>query len=267
MKEEQTEIKEDPREHIQGWWFPIAVVRLAEKQIISWAEFILLGRITSLCREGKGAWVSNKALGTWINRSSSWVSQSLSRMEELGLLQIKIKRVENKGTYRTIWVAGGVSDDGEGGIRRRIPGVSDDESSLLYKNNKLFPAPVAPGMDIREGRVFQLCKDFRQLVKERTGKHYPDHIIQKRWTLILTSFIRDQLQGDQSRFVKVLDWYKDNIDGEFIPECSNLPMFCLKFRQIEKARSRHFKSNGESSDAPEVEAVFHKHNSKIKDTW
>ena len=133
------------------------------------------------------------------------------------------------------------------------------------------PSPPLKGGGIvsgtGEGRVFQACKDFRDMAKIRTGKTYTDHILQRRWITVATTFIQDQLQGNQDHFLKVLDWYVNNIDGEYIPECPSLPSFCDKFRQIEKARARHFKTTGESPEENNITAVIHKHNPNLKDTW
>lgn len=119
-----------------------------------------------------------------------------------------------------------------------------------------------------EGKLYQACKDFRQLVKKRTGKFYPDHILQKRWITLATSFVQDQLQGNQDHFLKVLDWYVKNIDGAYITECTSLPGFCEKFRQIEKARSRQAQSNGDSNPGETHNIVIiREHNPNLKDTW
>lgn len=105
------------------------------------------------------------------------------------------------------------------------------------------------------------------MVKKRTGKNYPDHILQKRWITLTTSFVQDQLQGKQDHFLKVLDWYMKNIDGAYITECTSLPGFCEKFRQIEKARSRQAQSNGESDPETHNTVIIRKHNPNLKDTW
>jgi hypothetical protein len=139
-------------------------------------------------------------------------------------------------------------------------------SSKNQKQIPPFPPVRGEGMLLEtEGRVFQACQDFRQFVKKRHGNHYSDHILQKRWITTVTAYIQDQLQGNQDHFLAVLDWYKLNVNGQYIPECFSLPGFCQKFHQIEKARSR------ETGDEPvpariQVTTVSPSH-TPIEDTW
>jgi len=134
---------------------------------------------------------------------------------------------------------------------------------MTTKKSKTNPHPYTPvrgkGMFLeKEDKIFQACKDFRQFIKERTGEHCTDYILQRRWRTIVEAFIQQQLKGDQGHFLKVLQWYVENIEGDYIPECLTLPRFCTKFRSIEKARSRQMQQTGSDSEAPTVTTIVHK---------
>ena len=121
--------------------------------------------------------------------------------------------------------------------------------------------------NLEEGRVFQACKDFRHFIKGRTGKQYTDHILQRRWRTVAESFVQEQLKGNQGHFLKVLDWYMQNIDGKYVPECLSIPRFCEKFRQIEKAHHRKEGTTPEEASEYKVTTVIRKSADPLEDTW
>jgi len=101
-----------------------------------------------------------------------------------------------------------------------------------------------------EGKLFKLCKKYAQFAQARYGECPTDYIIQKRWVTEAFNVITTLLDGDKSHFIEILQWYMENVrTNNYLTECTSMPAFCKKFRQIEKAMRR---SNGDRESAPRI---------------
>lgn len=230
------------------------------------AAALFLSQAVAWSQESTPGWVS-KSLRDWEEKTGlkpESVKKSQQRLVALGFLK---ERPGKTGFCLTKMV-----DLPSRAYRRAGP----------LKGGTALPQPCFPegeqgeGMIKNiEGKIFQACKDLRDLTKQRTGKHYTDHILQRRWRTLAESFVREQLQGNQDHFLIILTWYMQNIDGEYMPECGSIPQFCNKFRQLEKARMRQSQNGNDpqNSTVDKIVRIIRKTNIikgtkvDLRDTW
>lgn len=80
---------DEPREHYRGTFLPVELMRLYESGTLNGEEVLLLAKIDALQDpKAGGCWASNQYLGKWWGKSDRWVSSSVTKFQELKLVEV-----------------------------------------------------------------------------------------------------------------------------------------------------------------------------------
>lgn len=248
----------DMQEVSRGWYFPISLIRLFEEGVINASELMLLGKINSLCDPKKGCWATNKWLAKWWGKNAHWVSRTINRFSELGLIKIKV-RDRNKRVIKVKFNGDQFSGRGghftdqrrslkRSGVVSKVGGLHTYTNNINEGNNSresefasspsIFPGDVEdPFLSKCSARLETFIRLSRKI-----------HVRFKRHTWI-SEFrqLLKALNGNKQRLKRVLSIYLKEPHDEFTPQAECARSFRLKFARIERWTEEH--SNGEIVDS------------------
>lgn len=254
----------------RGWYFPEALVKVHEEGLINESEFVLLGKINSLCHPEKGCWATNRWLAEARGKTPHHISICISKFEKLGLVKIEIKdghkrviRVTFNGDEVLRNMHKGVCINAQGGVHKCTGDLSNtnDITKVDMWDAKRRPTTsfASPSFGLNGSSNLK----YREASRSLTEKFYwflsrnrlnigkadlpqgrSEQSKQKkrktlsRWQKACNAML-DQLNGDIERFDRVLIWYIDgHWNDKYVTSCEAMTTFCQNFRKIEKQMFR-----------------------------
>jgi len=210
-------MNQEPEQHWRGWWIPAEIGKLMMRGKLEPREVILLAMIDGMVHHsGKSCWASNPELASYMGCSTKRIEFMISKLKRMKLLVV-------------------VGFDG----RRRY--IETQYSRILSRSLENEGTVPANNRDRRnrppEGRPYYLRKKSTKgkprnyfLIKccelLRTGVHTKTRNIiswrAQNQTEPFRLLIKD-LNGDEERFLDVLEWYVENLDQV---KAKRLPMTC-----------------------------------------
>lgn len=262
----------------RGWWYPQFLVELYESGEINGEELILIGKINSFreCR------VSNKWLANWWGKTPRWVSRTLARLRELGLIFIEIEWDESRTIQKRLIHTCFQGDEGyrkstsRAGEKFHTSGIIHPHQRNNYSMNSIYSSkkvvsgggprrPMPPdsfplnGYDLdREEIITEYSvpvKDYAQLYqgkgwdkigpKTRKGSHARGGASRP----LLIKWERDYRnlceRIEPAKVERVLRWFLIHWDDEFTPTARTFTRFCDRFEDIEKSMRRQNRVNND----------------------
>lgn len=223
-----------------GCHLPREVVQLLRDKKLGATDLLLYVMVAAL--EGdEGCFASNSYLANSVGVGERGIQKRLLRLRELGLV------TTTRFDGRRRWLRTCKPDTPSGGVAE----VAVEGTHKGSQISKSIPVQGTGGVDTGFGMVRQRGKPEvdaidRQWAEELFGAvraHLgPDHILvrKRRPVAWATHFERlrrlDEVPEDEIR--AVLDWYCQNIGGEFVPEAYAGESFRKKFPAIQAAMKR-----------------------------
>jgi len=251
----------EPTEQNRGWFFPVAVVNLYLARKINAEEMVLLGIINAHQDRKRGCFASNAYLAEKWGKHLTWVSTTISKLTDLGLLRItRTKAGQNK--ERHIWVT--YQGDHLDPLRENSKPPLEKTLSPLRENSKQNNTRVnntqkeSGDARTRAARTERSRASGNGLIlhqSEETSPHakltkkFHNFIIENRfhlgkrppnltkWRAACESMI-DHLHGNVALFREVMNWYLENHRSPWVGTYHSMPTFCENFTKVQKAMLR-----------------------------
>jgi hypothetical protein len=94
---------DEPREHYRGTYLPVSLMRLYEAGTLNGEEVLLFAKIDALQDpKAGGCWASNEYLAKWWKKTDRWVSVTIAKFRDLGIVQV----IPRDGLTRVVVIAG-----------------------------------------------------------------------------------------------------------------------------------------------------------------
>lgn len=242
----------------RGVWLPAEILELTSQGKLTPREVLLLTIIDALVGRERGCYASNGYLARQVGTTPRQVKRMINKLDEMGLVA---RRLEDG--YRreivTAWsrprvLEGGDTHDTPGG--RGCHGGRGMDAPLYRRditNCSTNPVCATDG----EGDVF-----FEKYAKPKAHEPIDETNAQHLIATVRTKLPGKRVQApswakqfallrksvDEERIRQVLNWYQDNIGGQYVPQAYSAKSFREKFLQIEKAMERDPEYEGEISD-------------------
>ena len=249
---EMNGFEETHKEVSRGWYFPASLIHLWETGIINAEQMMLLGKINALQTKERGCWASNAWLGKWSNKHPRHVSRSVSYLQKLGLVKIKLIPKANNSTERQIRVTfqpDEIGDIGnERGRHQKVKGMHQKVNRGIHQkvpqlrntsysqSKKVKHSPACAGENV----IFKSSKETPKFIVGASN-HLENYIreIHKMDTRIQPnhwhrefSLLLKELRGDKKRLIKVLKEYTSK-EGQYKPTAWSAQAFRKKWKNIE----------------------------------
>jgi hypothetical protein len=240
----------------RGWFFPVAIVRLYEDGEINGEEFILLGIINSLCHYEKGCYATNRYLAErWGNKTATWVSKAISKLEGLRLLRVEEQSLSKS---RRIWVTF-MGDElyppERSNPSRKVQGseVTPLQKSATHPCRKVQteyseknkeehcdrsrahhdrPSGFVPEDELQDKFIVKSCHNLENFLRSK-HRINPKHHNKERWYEQMRLLLQD-IRGDRERLRRVLDTYIEEEHTDYTPVADSARSFRKKFISIER---------------------------------
>lgn len=212
---------EEPREYNRGWFLPIAIVRLWERERINDGQLILLGIINSLHDPKKGGcWASDFYLSEKWHKDRSHVWKTIQLFRELGL--VTIGKRKGLRIIRVTFAGDGLlpGDD----KKCRLEATEHKKDSSDQKNGAIF-GEVVP-IDFIAEQSARLEEHIRKTRRMHTSFSRP------RWHKEFRKLLK-RLDGDGDRLKWVLSMYLKYHREKYCPRITTATDFHHKFLKLE----------------------------------
>lgn len=244
----------------RGWWYPQFLVDLYASRSISAEEFLLLGKINSY----KKCWIGNRALGKWWGgKSLHWVSRSLSKLQEKGL--IKVTETDRGDRLISTCFAGdegykehleALSKKTKGFVLKDKGGCPKRQSHLSRTDSRTESSSAdadSPSSELGSNGVSKYFEDNTPV--DKLCLRYHEFIIKKGWDLVpfkgkmihnppkinnWRAACQLLLKKEDAGFVReVMQWYFENWSDQWTGKrrCT-ITTFCRDFEDIVMSKSR-----------------------------
>lgn len=259
---------DQPREHYRGTFLPVELIRLYESRTINAEEVLLLSKLDALQDPKRGGcWASNEYLAGWWGKSGRWVSETISKFEELGL--VRTSQVEHGDRIIKV-LSGGWKKSSRGVEEKFYVDRKKSSTKVATQRESRLAAPAADPLldadedskppefspEVKAYHTFSRRQGYHILsrsgkeVRYARGAHAGGWTLPvlKRWEQLFQEL--SERHGD-AHVSKVLNFYLKHHDNEFAPEARTLGAFADKFDRIEKFMRRQLKvkeRDGSSDD-------------------
>lgn len=217
-----------------------------------------------------GCWASNAWLGNWWSKSVVWVSNTVSKLQKLGLVETS-QVGHGKRIIKTIYPLNktlrGVEENFNAPLKKtltKVPygkervGPPSGRGSLVDtfgieghpQQVREFSAGVRLYADFSKRRGFHVTRLNGEVRYAKGGQEggWSRPVLEKWekvWQDLCSRHGREKAQ-------QVLTWFLKNYDLEFVPVAQTLPTFASKWDQIEKSmRREQLKAQQRNGDDPE----------------
>lgn len=227
------------------WVFPRAVIEMVEAGVLQPSELMLLGHIGERRENGNFSKMTNEQLSKLWGKTTQHVSRTLAKFAENKLIRIKLWKIKNRGTWRTIWInwevpAFAPSSIPKGGEHSHSPRGERTGSVLVVPTNttgnQASQSSVKRNLlktDDQNKGVFSLCQKFAKHVHQRHGIKVTPFVIQSHWLRSAEDLINGPLKGNSTRFRTLVNWYIANDGYQYLKICQSIVKLCRNFHAIE----------------------------------
>lgn len=213
---------EEHREFNRGWFFPIAIVRLWDRERINGEQMMLLGIINALQDPKKGGcWASDIYLAHRWHKSRGHVWRTLQLFENLGVITIREK--DDLRIIRVTFAGDGMSPKGD---KKRLQketehkkDSSDLENGLIFDNGE------------SDGFVAKQAARLEEFIRKSRKLH--TSFSRQRWRKEFRKLLGD-LDGDEDRLKWVLSMYLKHPHNKYTPRVTTATDFRHKFGKLEQ---------------------------------
>ena len=225
---------------------------------------LFYGEMTALCNDKGYCWATNTYFSKLYEVNRATISVWVRALEERGFIKCTMKN----NNMRRIYLAGGVLEKSNRGIRKNRGGVLE-KSNTLYNNtlnntkNTLGKKPakkVRSLFPLFEDTKIKNSFDEKCVIKLHTALHQKRKIYKAIQVVSwIDSFkkLRTLDKFKKRQIQKVLNWYVDNIGKEFVPEAYSAGSFRKKMFQICSAMEKD-KNPRKAHDGDDTEPMNYK---------